>query len=105
NGLLHYLGSRAAVPSLVVDITSVYDLRREAILCYRSQFYREGSPERATRIAHPDFLPAVEGKSRAMGALIGASFGEAYTAEEPIAVEDLVSLYSKKPWEEPTKKT
>ena len=105
NGLLHYLGSRAAIPSLVVDITSVFAVRREAILCYRSQFYREGSAERPTRISHPDFLPAIEGRSRAFGALIGVAFGEAYTVEEPVPVQDLVSLYSKRPWEEPKKKS
>src|SRR2546425_1204071 len=31
SGLLHYHGSRAAIPSIVVDITSVYESRREAI--------------------------------------------------------------------------
>ena len=31
HALLHYLGSRAAVPTLVVDITSVYERRRSAI--------------------------------------------------------------------------
>lgn len=105
NGLLHYLGSRAAVPSLVVDITSVYDARREAILSYVSQFHREGSLERPTRISHPGFLPAIEGRARAFGALIGVTFGEAYTMEEPVPVRDLVSLYTLTPWAEPKEKS
>jgi bacillithiol biosynthesis deacetylase BshB1 len=101
HGILHYLGSRAAVPAIVVDVTSVYELRQEAIASYRSQFYREGSLERPTRISHPDFLPAIESRARAFGALIGATFGEAFTTEEPVPIQDLVSLYARKPWEAP----
>ncbi len=102
--ILHYVGSRSAVPSLVVDISSVYEVRAEAMRCHRSQFYQEGSTERPTRIAHPDFPAAIEGRLRHFGAMIGAAFGEAYTLEEPIPVTDLVSIYSKTPWEHPPRK-
>jgi bacillithiol biosynthesis deacetylase BshB1 len=101
HALLHYLGSRAAVPALVVDITSVYEARLEAIRSYRSQFYQEGSKERSTRISHPAFLSAIEGRARTFGALIGVPFGEAYTSGEPVPVMDVVSLYSREPWEHP----
>jgi bacillithiol biosynthesis deacetylase BshB1 len=100
--LLHYLGSRAALPALVVDITSVYARRVEAIRCYRSQFHQEGSTERPTHISHPDFLGAIEGTSRRYGALIGVKYGEAYTTPEPVPVIDLVSLYARAPWSQGT---
>lgn len=100
--LLHYLGSRAAVPGLVVDITEVYEIRRQAIACYRSQFYQEGSSEPPTRISHPDFLAAIDARCRYHGALIGVAFGEAYTSETPVPADDLVALYSKTPWEHTT---
>jgi len=96
--LLHYLGSRAAVPSLVVDVTSVFDVRNEAILCYRSQFHREDSTEPPTRISHPSFLDAIDGGCRRHGALIGVPYGEAFVSRTPVPVADLVSLYAMKPW-------
>jgi LmbE family N-acetylglucosaminyl deacetylase len=103
HALLHTIGSRAAVPSLVVDVTSVYELRARAILCYRSQFHDEASTEPPTRISHPDFLKAIEGAARRNGAFIGVPFGEAFTVREPIPVSDPVALYSRKPWEHPSK--
>lgn len=99
--LLHYLGSRPAIPAVVVDISSVFELRMEATRCYRSQFYQSDSSEAPTRISHPEFLQGIEGKARTFGAFIGVTFGEAYTTEEPVPVTDLVTLYSKEPWEHP----
>jgi bacillithiol biosynthesis deacetylase BshB1 len=103
--LLHYLGSLPAVPDLVVDITSVYEIRRQAILCHASQFHKEGTDEPPTRISHPDFLDAIEGTVRNYGRLIGAAYGEAYTCSLPVPVTDIVSLYSKPPWELPKKES
>jgi bacillithiol biosynthesis deacetylase BshB1 len=97
--LLHYTGSRITAPALVVDITGVYEARRKAILCFASQFYREGSEEPPTRISHPDFFDALEGRARHYGSLIGARYGEAYTMPEPVGVIDVVSLYDREAWE------
>jgi bacillithiol biosynthesis deacetylase BshB1 len=98
--LLHYLGSRAAVPTLVVDVTRVYEKRLAAIHCFESQFFRAGSTERATRISHPRFLDAVDGAARRYGALIGCPYGEAYTSAEPVAVRDVVALFAAAPRED-----
>lgn len=97
--LLHYCGSRLTAPSLVVDVSEVYDVRTQAALCYRSQFYQEGSMEPKTRIAHPDFLDALDARARHFGMSIGVKHGEAYMAPEPIPARDLVGLFAKTPWE------
>jgi bacillithiol biosynthesis deacetylase BshB1 len=96
--LLHYLGSGAVKPDIVVDISSVHETRMEAIRCYGSQFYREGASERETRISQPEFLPTVEAVSRHMGHLIGVAFGEGFTVNSPVPAADIVSLYSRAPW-------
>lgn len=101
--LLHYMSSRPAVPSLVVDISGVYETRERAMMCHRSQFYQEGSAERPTRIAHPEFPRAIEGRLRHFGAMIGATHGEAFTSEEPVPASNLVAMYTRKPWEQPQK--
>ena len=98
HGLLHFVGSRAAVPAIVVDVTEVFEKRRAATLCFRSQFFQEGSTEGQTRIAHPEFLAAIEGTARRYGALIGVQYGEAYTSPEPLPVRNLVSIFDRVPW-------
>jgi bacillithiol biosynthesis deacetylase BshB1 len=99
--LLHYVGGQAVVPSLIVDISSVHEKRMRAIRCHASQFHRPGANEPPTRISHPDFLAAIEATSRRHGFLIGVPFGEAFTTAGPVPVQDLVSLYARKPWEHP----
>ena len=101
HALLHYMGTAPAAPDLVVDVSSVHEVRMEAIRCYRSQFYREGADEPPTRISHPDFLTTVEGMSRRMGFFIGISFGEGFTSMAPVPVPDPVSLYFHAPWSQP----
>ncbi|MBI4605137.1 MAG: bacillithiol biosynthesis deacetylase BshB1 [Planctomycetes bacterium] len=101
HALLHYLGMRGGPPDLVVDVTSVYETRVAAILAHASQFHREGSAERPTRIAHPHFLEAVEAAVRRSGALIGVRYGEGYTLEGPVPVADLVALFAEEPWKHP----
>ena len=100
--LLHYLsGTRPLAPSLVVDISSVFEQRTKAMMCHRSQFFAEGSTERKTRIAHPDFPKVIEGRLRHFGGLIGVAFAEAFSTEEPVPVADVVALYARTPWAHP----
>jgi len=101
HALLHYLGSASMTPDLVVDISSVHDVRMEAIRCHHSQFHREGAAEPPTRISHPDFLPTIEAISRRTGFLIGVAFGEGFTSMAPVPVPDLISLYFRAPWSQP----
>ncbi len=78
-------------PSLVVDITSQFDRRMEALLAYRSQYgaQQEGS----------DLFPG-EGEirerlatvARFYGNLIGVKYGEPFVVKEPVAVEDVMQL-------------
>jgi bacillithiol biosynthesis deacetylase BshB1 len=95
--LLHYVGSRATPPQLVVDITDVFDRKMEAIECYRSQF--EGEADSPTlRINQTYFLDSIRGHARHYGSLIGVPRGEAFTSEVPLPVSDLVGLFGDDPW-------
>ena len=98
NTLLHTMGTRPGIPSLVVDITEVYPARKKAIDCYRSQFHQPGSNEPQTRISHPEFNEWVDGALRHYGFMIGASYGEAFTSAMPVPVSDPVEQYSVVPW-------
>jgi bacillithiol biosynthesis deacetylase BshB1 len=98
NTLLHTMGTRPGVPSLVVDISEVYEIRKKAIACYGSQLHKEDSTEPRTRISHPEFNDWVEGGLRHFGFFIGASYGEGFTSPMPVPVSDPVKQYSVIPW-------
>lgn len=98
NTLLHTMGTRPGIPSLVVDISEVYPARKKAIDCYRSQFHQPESDEAQTRISHPEFNDWVDGSLRHYGFMIGASYGEAFTSAMPVPVSNPVQQYSVVPW-------
>lgn len=90
--LLHYIQDRGVCPDLVVDITSSMDSKMEAILAYRSQFYNPESNEVDTPISSKEFLDYLMGRAREMGRYIGVEFGEGFTMDRPVGVDDLTSL-------------
>ena len=81
-GLLHdwpEAGGRAAGFSahgtgIVVDVSTAFARKKEALACYASQFAR-GAGE-ATRLNRPGFLDAVEARARRLGELVGVTHGE-----------------------------
>jgi bacillithiol biosynthesis deacetylase BshB1 len=79
-----------ARPHLVVDVTRVWDRRRAALACHRSQL-DPGSGEN-TYLTAPDFLAAVEARARAWGESIGATHGEGYRMRGPVPIGDARAL-------------
>src|SRR5215217_2060306 len=67
--IMHSLFSRRIVPSFVVDVSEFVDLKMFAIGAYKSQFYRPGSKEPATRISDRRFLQEIEYRMRYFGSL------------------------------------
>ncbi|MEM7232463.1 MAG: bacillithiol biosynthesis deacetylase BshB1 [Planctomycetota bacterium] len=112
NTLLHYVGTHAAVPDCIVDISSVFETRDAAIRCYQSQFFGAdstsvGNPrtelgdggQQSTRIALPEFMEWMNGRARHFGMLIGASYGEAFTSDHPIPISRPVDIFGRSAWE------
>jgi len=79
-------------PSFVVDVTSTWEVKRQALAAYRSQLYRPdaGREDTAppTKIASRDFSLMVEGRARHFGILVGAELGEPFWSRLPLAVPD-----------------
>ncbi|MCX7896185.1 MAG: hypothetical protein N2447_09600, partial [Thermoanaerobaculum sp.] len=81
--ILAYPGPRQlGEPPLVVEVTASYARKLEALACYDSQFAPSAGPP--THLASGYFLPAVEGRDRAYGNLIGAERGEGFFPLSPI---------------------
>jgi len=89
-----YCTSFEGMPAtFIVDITKQYAMRREAVLCYGSQF-RPAKSERKQRVflAIDELDPRMDLLSRHYGQMIGVAYGEAFLQKELMAVEDVVKL-------------
>lgn len=97
--IFSYLGHDLAPPTFIVDVTEVWQRKMAALDAYESQLHRsdgpapgDDTPGPMTKVATPAFRLAIEGRSRDLGMLIGAGFGEGFLARGPLAVGDPWSL-------------
>ena len=84
--LLFSLYRTGARPHLVVDVSRSWERRMAALRVHASQLDPARGP--STYLTQPDFFAEVEARARHWGALIGATYGEAYRARGPIGIAD-----------------
>jgi len=86
-----YFINDAAAPSFVVDVSEYYDVKRQALACYRSQFTRAtGAAE--TRLNSPGFNQLIESRDAQFGALAGVRYAEGIVTTEPVVREGLLKV-------------
>ncbi|MCL6638838.1 MAG: PIG-L family deacetylase [Firmicutes bacterium] len=85
SGIIYYFTSRAADPSFIVEVTPVYEVKRNAMAIYRSRFAPGRAADPGGSAAR---MPLIEARDRYFGSLIGKSFGEGYMIRGPLAVPD-----------------
>jgi N-acetylglucosamine malate deacetylase 1 len=92
----HYMLHHMFTASFVIDISAVWAKRTDAIAAYRSQFDPRGDDERdigpPTAISGPEFVPMWNARAQSFGAMIGATYGEAYYCEGPLGLGQLPGL-------------
>lgn len=89
--VLCYPGPRQLFsPHLVVDVTEAYERKRQALACFRSQFFPGEGP--ATHLASGHFLAAVEARDRAFGNLVGVELGEGFRLAGPASAQALADF-------------
>ena len=81
----YYFINDSVAPSFVIDVSSVYERKREALDCYRSQFAAGGVGATPTRLTAPTFRQLIESRDAQFGALAGVAFAEGIVVREPIA--------------------
>ena len=84
-------------PSLIVDVTAVWEQKMASLNAYRSQIFQPGAaPEPAdapkTKVGSREFRLTVEGRARHFGQMIGAELGEPLWSRLPLAVADLFTV-------------
>jgi N-acetylglucosamine malate deacetylase 1 len=88
----HYIQNNYIEPDFIVDITPFWDTKIASIMAFKSQFYDPKSEEPSSFISSPEFLPFVESRSREFGHRIMTKYGEGFTVERFIGVQDLFDL-------------
>lgn len=98
---LHYMQTTPFEPTLIVDVSDVWEQRMEAMQAFKSQFfnpeYKPKADEPQTFISNPDFFSWIEARAQTLGHMIGAKYGEAFLYPQgPIAVSDLMQTFARK---------
>ncbi|MGZ5445851.1 MAG: bacillithiol biosynthesis deacetylase BshB1 [Thermoanaerobaculia bacterium] len=92
--VLYYLQNYMFTPSFVVDVTKQWKTKMRSVAQYKSQFHDPKSKEPQTFISDPKFLDMIDARGRHFGALIGATYGEAFVTKQPPRVDDLIGAYA-----------
>ena len=90
--LLNYIQDFNLEPDVVVDITDYMERKIEMVLCFKTQFYSPDSTEDEAPISSSDFLEFLRARARSHGRHIGASFGEGFTCESYIGIDNIFSI-------------
>ncbi|MCX7878885.1 MAG: bacillithiol biosynthesis deacetylase BshB1 [Ignavibacteria bacterium] len=83
----YYMQNYSFEPTFIIDISTEFSRKMEAVKCYSSQFYNPDSDEPETFISSKNFLEFIEARARFYGFMIGADYGEPYYSENKIKLE------------------
>lgn len=77
--VLHFIQDRTLEPDFVIDVTDFWEIKKQAMLAYATQFNVENAgKEPETYISNPTFFKHLEARARVYGHIGGYEFGEAY---------------------------
>jgi N-acetylglucosamine malate deacetylase 1 len=80
----YYFINDDAAGSFGLDVSSVYDKKRQALDCHRTQF-APGDPDSVpTRLTAPTFRRLIESRDAHLGAKTGVAFAEGVVVREPL---------------------
>jgi bacillithiol biosynthesis deacetylase BshB1 len=82
--ICYYFINEAARASFVVDVSAVYDLKRQALDCHRSQFAPQGPDPVDTRLTAATFRQLIESRDALFGAHAGVRFAEGLVVRDPL---------------------
>ncbi len=90
--VLNYIQDRYLEPDFVVDISSVFDKKIEAIRAYKTQFHHPGIEGPQTYISTPAFLDGVIHRHEMFGKMIGVKFAEGFISTKKIGIKSFDAL-------------
>ncbi len=88
----NYMMKYEYIPSFIVDISDVYDIRQKAVRAYKSQFYNPQSKDPETLLSKKSFLEFIDTRAKFYGQMIGVKYGDPLYSVKPFGVKDLFDL-------------
>ncbi len=97
--LLHFMQTYSFAPTIIVDVSPVFEDRMRAMEAYGSQFAMSGATTdgsaRETMLSQPGFIDANRARAGHYGKMIGVRYGEPFWSHEPLGTQDLFSMVTK----------
>ncbi|MBY0425541.1 MAG: bacillithiol biosynthesis deacetylase BshB1, partial [Cytophagales bacterium] len=90
--IYHFIQDRLTSPDFVVDISPYWERKMASIFAYRTQFYSKDLGGIETYISSPLYLKYIEARSTTFGHMIGVAYGEGFTSERMIGVNNIFDL-------------
>ncbi|MFN0187253.1 MAG: bacillithiol biosynthesis deacetylase BshB1 [Bacteroidia bacterium] len=88
----HYIQDRHINPDFVIDISDFMEIKMNAVMAFKSQFFDPTSAEPSTAISSKDFLEFLYGRALEMGRQSGFLYAEGFTVERTAGVDSLFNL-------------
>ena len=85
--VFHYIQDRFLQPDFVVDVTTVFEKKIEAIRAHKTQFFNPDLSEPETYISSPDFLDSIIYRAKMLGKMIGVKYAEGYISKKMIGIK------------------
>jgi bacillithiol biosynthesis deacetylase BshB1 len=80
----YYFINDDAPVSFGLDVSEVYDKKRQALACHGSQFAPTSAGSVSTRLTAPSFRQLIESRDAHLGALTGVAYAEGVVIREPL---------------------
>jgi bacillithiol biosynthesis deacetylase BshB1 len=92
--LFYYPLTKPTIPQAIVNITSTFEGKIEAVKAYHSRFHEMPSTTSPFPVAYKDFIFHIESRARYFGSLINCRFGEGLNLDHPVPIEDICEFLS-----------
>lgn len=80
--IYHYIQFNNLNPDFVIDITTEFDQKIDAVKSYKSQFFDPASKESNTIISSKDFFDSIEYRAKDLGRLTSCDFAEGFISHQ-----------------------
>lgn len=92
--VFYYPLAKPTIPQAIVNITSTFEGKIEAVKAYQSRFHEMKSITSSFPLAYKDFIFHIESRTRYFGSLINCRFGEGLVLDHPVPIEDICEFIS-----------
>jgi len=82
-------------PDVVIDVSTMYERKRAALDCHRTQFAPAGGVQ--TRLTSPLFRQLIESRDAQFGAQSGVAYAEGFVSRDPLVLADLLAAAGVEP--------